>query len=306
MPLRQPVVAGQFYPAEASALIEEVRRYLAPPHSLHSADSPHASATPAAPEPAIMAFLPHAGYMFCGEVLGSTLARTQLPSTLVLLGPNHTGRGAPLSVWPEGQWRTPLGSVPVDDELASALIASDAGFQADTEAHAFEHSLEVLLPFLQTHIPNLRIVPIAVAGLPLPMLQKAGQALATAMTTAELRHAVAATPATRRVGMVVSSDMNHFASHEQTLKLDKLALEQLLRMDEAALATTVHHEKISMCGVHPACVALSACRQLNMQQNIFVTHCTSGPASGDMNRVVGYAGAYVRDNACQKLPNEVI
>lgn len=291
MPLRQPAVAGRFYPADPAALSQEVQHYLA---------GPEPSAPKDASEPAIMAMLPHAGYIFCGEVLGATLARIQLPSTLVLLGPNHTGRGAPLAVWPEGQWLTPLGPVDVDSTLARALFDSGAGFQADTEAHTFEHSLEVLLPFLQTRIPDLRILPIAVAGLPLPLLQMAGQALAAAMRQAESQTPPTEGPCPRRVGMVVSSDMNHFASHERTLQLDKMALEQMLHMDEAALASTVHSEKISMCGVHPACIALAACRNLGAQESVFVKHATSGPVSGDMERVVGYAGTYVRDNACQK------
>lgn len=285
MPIRQAIVAGRFYPAEASALMQEVHTHLVPEEKR---------------EPALMAMLPHAGYIFCGEVLGATLARITLPSTLVLLGPNHTGRGAPLSVWPEGQWLTPLGPVEVHSELAAALIGSGVGFQPDTQAHAFEHSLEVLLPFLQVHTPGLRIVPIAVAGLSMPQLQRAGQALAAAMQQEDARRGTGQ-DASRSVGMVVSSDMNHFANHEQTVQLDKMALEQLLRMDEQALAATVHREKISMCGIHPACLALSACRAFKAQESVFVKHTTSGAVSGDLEKVVGYAGVYVRDYACQKV-----
>lgn len=288
MPIRQPIVAGRFYPADPTALEQEVRHFLAPAEPR------------VAPEPAIMALLPHAGYVFCGEVLGKTLARTQLPSTLILLGPNHTGRGAPLAVWPEGQWNTPLGPVEVDSELAAALLASGAGFQPDTNAQAGEHSLEVLLPFLQIHVPRLRIVPVTVAGLPLNFLQRAGQALADVIRKAEEGRAEG-TPGPRRVGMVVSSDMNHFASHERTLQLDQMALDALARMDATALASTVQREKISMCGVHPACAALAACAALGTQECVFVAHNTSGPVSGDMARVVGYAGIYVRETTCQNV-----
>ena len=289
MPIRQPIVAGRFYPADPTVLEQEVRHFLAP-------TEPHV-----APEPAVMALLPHAGYVFCGEVLGRTLARTQLPSTLILLGPNHTGRGAPLAVWPEGQWNTPLGPVEVDSELAAALLGSGTGFQPDTNAQAGEHSLEVLLPFLQIHVPRLRIVPVTVAGLPLNFLQRAGQALADVISKAEEGRSAEGTPGPRRVGMVVSSDMNHFASHERTLQLDQMALDALARMDATALASIVHREKISMCGIHPACAALAACAALGTQECVFVAHNTSGPVSGDMARVVGYAGIYVRETTCQNV-----
>ena len=283
MHIREAVVAGRFYQGNPAVLQKEVQDYLAAGKS---------AAQGRAPEPALMAMLPHAGHIYCGEVIAQTLARVSLPPTLILLGPNHTGRGQRLAVWPDGHWLTPLGPVPVDADLAAELLASQAGFMADTAAHSHEHSLEVLLPFLQMALPTVSIVPVAVGSGDFEALQRAGKALAAIL---ERRKAQG-----QPVSLIVSSDMNHFASHERTLELDELALQALQRMDARALAQTVAREKISMCGVAPACMAICACNCLGIQEALLIAHTTSGPVSGDFDRVVGYAGAYVSDNACQK------
>ena len=289
MSLRHSVVAGHFYPADAQTLLQEVQHYLSAGAEL--AARSHGGTLPEK-TPAAMVMLPHAGYVYCGQIIGQTLAQTSLPSTLVLLGPNHTGRGKPLSVWPGGHWETPLGQVPVDTELTQQLLAMDAGFQPDKEAHLQEHSLEVLIPFLQTQIPDLRIVPIAVSGVTIESLQKAGQALGHVIKACKNNN--------RPVSMIVSSDMNHFADQENTLRLDEMALKQVLRLDATALVETVHCEKISMCGVYPAVVAITACNSLEIKEAVFSGHATSGQVNGDFSRVVGYAGIYVPLCACQK------
>lgn len=268
MPDRQPVVAGRFYPADPQELRHEVVRRLP---AIKGTVRPH------------MVMLPHAGYIFCGDIIGETLGRVTLPDTLFLLGPNHTGMGLPLAVWPEGLWHTPLGAVEVDAPLAARLMESGAGFASNTQAHSREHSLEVLLPFLQLAVPGVRVVPVAV-GRPAG-LAEAGAALAKCLAEARQEGT--------EVGIIVSSDMNHFADHGTTLKLDGLALAQFLRMDPEGLMHTVVSNKISMCGVFPAVMALYACRHLQSTHAEIVRHGTSGQVTGDMESVVGYSGAYV-------------
>lgn len=269
MPLRHPVVAGRFYTADADALRSEVAGLLGSPREARI-------------EP-LMVMLPHAGYVYCGAIIGETLSRVRLPETVFLLGPNHTGRGAPLSVWPDGRWFTPLGPVDVDAELAAAIIDAGVGFLPDTEAHRMEHSLEVLLPFLQLHTPGLRIVPIVVAAGE-TQLQTAGQALGSLLR--------AERETGRAVGLIVSSDMNHFADQQTTLKKDALALERLLALNPEGLIRTVRNNDISMCGVRPATLALHALKVLGGRTAELVRHGTSGDVTGDTRQVVGYAGAY--------------
>lgn len=278
---RTPVVAGQFYSADSARLAAEVDNFM----TVSATDQPR-------PVP-LLTLLPHAGYVFCGSVIGATLARVQLPERLILLGPNHTGQGAPLAVWPDGQWQTPLGSVPVDTELATALLDSDAGFTADTQAHTSEHALEVLLPFLQRAVSPLRITPVTVSCHP-DKLEAAGLALAQAIRACS---DTSISDAPRSIGIIVSSDMNHFADQKTTLRLDSLALEPFLALDPVRLFNTVSENRISMCGVFPATLGLFACAFLGITPKTgkveLVRHTTSAEASGDTARVVGYAGAYV-------------
>ena len=267
---RHPVVAGRFYTGDPARLRREVESYLG---------AAREEITP------LMVMLPHAGYMFCGSIIGETLSKVRLPQSVFLLGPNHSGRGRPLSVWPEGRWITPLGAVEVDAALAARCLDTAAGFEANLDAHAAEHSLEVLLPFLQCHTAGIRVVPVTVALNNLEGLRAAGKGIAGCIR--EERQAG------RDVTLVVSSDMNHFDNQERTVQKDTKALTPLLELLPEDLFNTVRAERISMCGVCPATLALFASKELGAREAKLVAYGTSAAASGDTGRVVGYAGAYV-------------
>lgn len=106
--IRGPAVAGQFYPARAARLKADVTDLL-------DRSQP--------PREALAVVVPHAGYVYSGPVAGAVYGRVSIPETVALLGPNHTGRGVPVSVWPGGAWRTPLGDVEVDEAFVAALQA---------------------------------------------------------------------------------------------------------------------------------------------------------------------------------------
>lgn len=269
---RNPVVAGMFYPDDPDILSHEVRTRLA-------------TATRRDAEPTLMVMVPHAGYAYSGDVAGQTLGAANLPDTLVLLGPNHTGLGAPLAVWPGGCWHTPLGPVHVDAELADALADSGAGFERDTAAHVREHSIEVVLPFLQEYTPDLAVVPVAVARPDPHALHEAGQALAAVIRRASTSG--------RRIALVVSSDMSHYLSQAETLRRDRLALARMEALDPLGLYATVRDRDISMCGVLPATLGLFAALEMGAESARVEAYATSGDVSGDMERVVGYAGVLV-------------
>ncbi len=275
---RAPILAGTFYPAEPAVLAASV-------DSLLHAGTVKAAEAGCRREKVLAVMLPHAGHVYCGRVVGETLSRAALPQRLIILCPSHTGRGAPLAVWPRGAWHTPLGRTPVDAELAEELLETDGGYRADREAHGGEHAIEVLLPFLQRALPDASIVPIVVSVRP-DRLQAAGEALARVLASA----AAAGRPA----AVIVSSDMHHFGDEPTTLRQDEKALEPLLHLDPAGLYNTVARERISMCGVLPATLALFAGRTLGMSRAELVAHTTSAEASGETDRVVGYAGVLFR------------
>ncbi|QCC86306.1 AmmeMemoRadiSam system protein B [Desulfovibrio desulfuricans] len=294
MPERAPVVAGRFYPAAPDELQTEARSWL-------TAGKTYAATAPLdtgrSPSASLRGFmLPHAGYAYCGKVLGAALASPWegttagacLPERLVILCPNHTGRGAPLGVWPEGAWRTPLGNVPVDAAMAAALCGA-GGFEPDLQSHLDEHSIEVLLPFLQCLPPPhgktgaLRsITPVCVGTMQHDALLQAGLALAEALRQCGQQGA--------GVGVIVSSDMNHFEDQESTMHKDSLALSQALACDPEGLLAVVQRNRITMCGAAPMALALFAAHALGDPWAELCMYDTSATASGDTRRVVGYAG----------------
>ncbi len=142
---RDPAVAGQFYPQEAHALSDEIRKHI-------EGD--------VAKSRAIGIVSPHAGFMYSGDVAGAVYSRIEIPDTVILIGPNHTGAGQRVSVMTEGTWSMPFGDLEIDAELAEAICAASPEIHSDAQAHRYEHSLETQLPFLQYFRKDFKIVPI--------------------------------------------------------------------------------------------------------------------------------------------------
>jgi AmmeMemoRadiSam system protein B len=221
--------------------------------------------------------------MYSGHVAGAVFARTEVPQCCIVLCPNHTGIGTPLSIMSEGAWETPLGSVPIDSALAASLMQRFPALQEDSAAHRAEHAAEVELPFLQLRQPDLRFVPIAIGTGRFEPLEQLGIAIANVI--AVQRQAVL---------IVASSDMNHYESDAVTRVKDHRAIERILVLDARGLYDVVTQQDISMCGFGPAVAMLTAARELGAKSAELVKYATSGDVSGDRERVVGYAGIVVR------------
>ncbi len=267
--LRPPAVAGRFYPGDAEELAGEVGAFLAAGKS-------------SAPARAIGIVAPHAGYMYSGGVAGQVFARAVVPERVVVMGPNHTGRGERISVVPAGGFEVPGATVPIDEELAAAILDEVPGARADADAHRSEHSVEVELPFLRARQDRLRFVPMVLAGLSEREAIAVGQGLARALA------------GKGDVLVVASSDMSHYLTDAEARRVDKIALDALLTGDAATLHRTVRERDISMCGVIPTTAMLAYARAAGAAEApSLVSYATSGDASGDRSRVVGYAGVVV-------------
>ncbi|WP_457678238.1 AmmeMemoRadiSam system protein B [Thermovibrio sp.] len=267
--VRYPAVAGQFYPASPS----ELRAYL---ESFCRKELPKIKAK--------AVIVPHAGYIYSGKVAGETYSRVAIPSNNVIMGPNHTGLGTLISVYPEGVWITPLGEVPVNSQLA-ALLVEKGPYRPDATAHIYEHSLEVQLPFLQHcsgYREDLSIVPVVFQHIPYSECVKAGETLAEAISSYSDETLI-----------VVSTDFSHYVSQEVAKELDSLAIDAILNLDPKALYERVHSYNITMCGVIPATVALTAVKLLGATGAELVMYRTSGDVTGDYQQVVGYAGIII-------------
>jgi AmmeMemoRadiSam system protein B len=221
---------------------------------------------------------PHAGYVYSGRVAGAVFSSVQVPDRFIILGPNHTGTGSALALYPPGQWRTPLGLAPIDSELNDRLLQECPALREDRTAHAREHSLEVQIPFIQMLMPSFRFSAICVGTTSFPELEELGHALARVLASVP-----------EPVLIIASSDMNHYESAAVGVRKDQFAIEQLLALDPAGLFQVVRERNISMCGFAPAIASLTACRDLGCSKGILVQYAHSGDVSGDNEHVVGYA-----------------
>ena len=265
--VRAPAVAGRFYPADPATLRSDLTSYLSP-------TQPRVRA--------IACMAPHAGYIYSGEVAGAVFSRIEIPRRCIVLGPNHTGRGHPLAIMDEGEWRTPLGNLQIDSALAKSLMQGFPALSCDTAAHEADHAIEVELPFLQAVRPDVQFVPIAVGTSQLALLEHLGQAIAE--TIKNQKDAVL---------IVASSDMNHYEDDETTRVKDRKAIDKILALDPRGLHETIINESISMCGFAPAVAMLIAVKKLGASKAELVQYATSGDVNGELQMVVGYAGVVV-------------
>jgi len=265
---RKPSVAGAFYPSAPHAVTTMIA-------GMVDASAPKTEA--------IGLISPHAGYTYSGQVAGATVSRIIPEDTFIILGPNHTGLGAPFSLWPGGDWETPLGNVAIDDALRQALLKNSAYLAEDTSAHLREHSIEVQIPFLQHLKPDVKIVPIAL-----------GMATADDYSAfgCEIARVLAATK--HRAVILASSDMTHYEPRLSAEQKDKLAIEAILQLNSKELVNRLAKHNITMCGYAPVLALIAAARQLGATSGELVRYQTSGDTSGDYNSVVGYAGIIIR------------
>ena len=266
--VRNPVVAGQFYPGTASqlkAMIEEMVDKKAKKKEV------------------IGLISPHAGYIFSGPVAGAVISRIKFKDTFIIMGPNHTGSGKPLSIMTEGIWKTPLGEVEIDSELGKQILANSEYLQEDNAAHLYEHSIEVQLPFLQYFKPDIKLVPIVLAYASSAFYKEVGKEIAKSVK--ELN---------KKVVIIASSDMTHYEPQESAQRKDTQAIEAILELNEDELLKRIDELNISMCGYAPAVSLIVAAKELGASGAELVKYQTSGDIMGDYSSVVGYAGIIIK------------
>lgn len=270
MHIRPPAVAGTFYEGTPQRLRLQVSACFA------------ANAEPQAKQRFIGAVVPHAGLMYSGHVAAAVYARADLPKRFVILCPNHTGAGHFAAIDHEGWWRTPLGDAAIDKPLAEALMARTSILKQDDAAHAREHSLEVQLPFLQELLGDFTFVPICLGAPRYAMCEEIGNAIADLIRAER-----------EPVGILASSDLNHYEDQETTLEKDRIAIEAMLKLDPKELWSVIDEFDVSMCGYIPTTTMLIAARKLGATRADLIKHATSGDINHDYSHVVGYAGILV-------------
>ena len=269
--VRRPAVSGRFYPGEPQVLTQQLDKYLAA-----------TSSSSEKIEAALGCMVPHAGYMYSGQVAGAVFQRLPARATYIILCPNHTGRGAPLAIMAKGEWQTPLGNIAIDTELAASLQHSCRLLMEDTKAHESEHAIEVELPFLQRSVGSFTFVPIAIGVSRHAALEALGRGMAHSLETQQ-----------GRVMIIASSDMNHYEPDDITRIKDRKAIDKILALDPQGLYDVVREEDISMCGYGPTVAMMTAVKVLGATQVELIRYATSADTSGDHTAVVGYAGMVI-------------
>lgn len=274
---RLPIVSGSFYPGIEEELVDSIKTYMG-----LSAGSAKTAVDGTGNRNILGAMSPHAGYVYSGRVMGSVFSRIDVPDTVVVLAPNHTGRGSPFSVWPDGCWITPLGETSVDEELVDEILSSCELFEKDRAAHINEHSAEVILPFLQFNNPGVRIVVIVIMSDDFEDLRMIGRSIGSVLN------------ATRPDALVVaSSDMTHYESRQTAGRKDKSAIAEIVALREEGLYRVARELNVTMCGINPVISMMVCSKERAATKAELTMYETSGDVTGDYDRVVGYAGVII-------------
>ncbi|MFQ5685847.1 MAG: AmmeMemoRadiSam system protein B [Candidatus Scalindua sp.] len=264
---RRPIASGSFYPGNKEELVSVLKALMD--------DSQEK-------QKALGAISPHAGYIYSGGVMGSVFSRIYVPDTVVILAPNHTGSGAPYSIWPDGCWITPLGETPTDEELVNEILNSCELVEKNESAHTNEHSAEVILPFLQYSNPQVKIAVIVIRSKNFEDLSMVGKSIGGVLK--KIRPGAL---------VVASSDMTHYESQQSVNKKDKSAIAEIVALREEGLHRVVRELDVTMCGVSPAISMLVCSKQRAATKAELTKYETSGDVTGDYDHVVGYAGVIV-------------
>lgn len=264
--MRKPAVADRFYPGSPDELKKSVSELM------------QKAGTGRNRIQAVAAISPHAGYIYSGELAAQTFSSIVIPETVIVIGPNHHGTGAPVAL-STCQWELPSGVVPVREELAEQILHYSSNITRDERAHRLEHSLEVQIPFLQHQQKNLSLVPLVVSHISYPLCIEIAEAIVEGIKTFK-----------KEVLLVASTDMSHYEPRHAAIEKDALALMHMKNLDPEKLYFTVFDHKISMCGVIPVTIILIAAKMLGASSCELIGYTDSGYVSGDTDQVVGYAG----------------
>jgi len=274
--IRKPAVSGMFYAGTATELEEQIEWCYK--HQLGPGVIPEVNDE--GPREILAIIVPHAGYYYSGPVAAhayKALADDGVFLTAVILGPNHTGYGSPVSLWVQGIWTTPLGEVGIDEELSQRLLGKV--IKADETAHTHEHSIEVQLPWLQHLYGNVKIAPITMLAQDLETARTVGKAISRAGDN---------------LVIIASSDFTHYEPHSVAMQKDKSVIEAIVDLDEEKLYERVENLNCTICGYGPVASAIVAAKEMKARSASLLKYATSGDTSGDFSRVVGYGAIVIR------------
>jgi len=269
LPIRRTAVAGSWYPRDPARLAAEVDGYLA-------------VAAPESPAGRLVGLIsPHAGLVYSGPVAahGYALLRGRRDLTVVLVGPSHQVTFKGLALDARGAWETPFCDVPIDEDLASALLAADPGVVDAPHVHTDEHSLEMQMPFLAHLVPGLKIVPILMGRQSRDEVDRLASVLSSVLPG-------------RSAVLVASSDLSHYHPAAEAHALDGVVQDHVERYDAEGLMASLDASHEHACGGGPMVAVMKAGRALGADRAAVMRYGDSGDVGlRDKAKVVGYLSA---------------
>ena len=269
--IRQPVVAGQFYPGEKEELKNMIKSCFE--HKFGpGTDSTESS------EKIFGVVCPHAGYVYSGPTACHSFKAisSQSPELAIIIGPNHFGVGKDAATMIDTHWQTPLGMVQVDSESAKQVAEISKFIEIDEYSHSQDHSLEVQVPMLQEILSNdFQILPIILRS----------QGMETAI---DVGNAVTEIAKKKNAIIVASSDFTHYEENSFAHQQDKALIEPILEMNVERFYQVLNERKVTACGYGAMASAMIACKNLGAKKGKLLSYATSGDVSGDTESVVGY------------------
>ncbi|KUG23217.1 putative acr [hydrocarbon metagenome] len=277
--VREPAVAGKFYPESAAKLKLAVEKLLQ-------------EAIPAKVKKPVAIIVPHAGYIYSGQICADGFKQVtgQQFDFVVILGTKHTNSDIEkIALYPGDGFRTPLGTVLVEKNIIHLLKKTDPiDCMLDKSLHETEHSIEVMVPFIQIVFPKAKIVPIVIGSQNIQTCIRFGQALAKVLKN-------------KNALIIASSDLSHYPSAEDANIIDRETLSAIAGLDPVVFQNTLQSQRnrnlpnlyTSACGEAPIIVAMAAAKSLGASYGSIISYANSGDTSiGERSRVVGY-GAVV-------------
>jgi hypothetical protein len=264
--IRKSVIAGSWYPGEPTILRKTIENFLA--------------AVPKQTQPGHLygVVVPHAGYVYSGQVAAYAyrLVQGRAYDAVIVVSPSHRQHFPGVSVYDRGGYETPLGVVPVAEDLAASLVKLSSAIEANSPVHLYEHALEIQLPFLQVVLGSFSLIPLMMGD-------------QDAQTCRELAEAIHTATKGKNVLVVGSSDLSHFHSYDRAISLDRIFLNHMQQMDPGGLLRNLEAGKTEACGGGPAVVAMMTSTAAGANQSAVLKYANSGDVTGERQRVVGYA-----------------
>jgi MEMO1 family protein len=271
--IRESIIAGSWYPANASALRKDLNRYL------EQARPPEIQGDLKA------VIVPHAGYLYSGGIAAHAyrLVQHQPFDRVLIIAPSHRAYFKGASVYTPGGYRTPLGIVSLDREIIDVLLSHPSVIRFVPEADAQEHSLEIQLPFLQVVLKEFSLTPIIMGEQSLPFCRQLAEVISQACRGL-------------KVLLVASSDLSHFHPSTEAKHLDRIVCDSVAAYDPESLSHRLEQGECEACGAGPILTVMLAARELGANTAKVLHYANSGDISGDHHRVVGYLAAALSSN----------